>query len=172
MAGWKMSCALSWNPIWERLIISAIAAAEEPPPLFQVLSNENKLTLKSVRQEDAGKYVCRAVVPRVGAGEREVTLTVNGTSCFPMAILSQPLIAVSYTTLIAKLSPWILAFRANPTHSWVREGFCPASNVNELDFVFVLLETHGLKQKSPTLSMFLIINRGLLSSWELASLNL
>ncbi|XP_009320885.1 PREDICTED: kin of IRRE-like protein 3 [Pygoscelis adeliae] len=52
-----------------------------------VLSNENKLTLKSrktlgntcpARQEDAGKYVCRAVVPRVGAGEREVTLTVNG----------------------------------------------------------------------------------------------
>ncbi|NXN11949.1 KIRR3 protein, partial [Indicator maculatus] len=43
-----------------------------------VLSNENQLTLKSVRQEDAGKYVCRAVVPRVGAGEREVTLTVNG----------------------------------------------------------------------------------------------
>ncbi|XP_063273803.1 kin of IRRE-like protein 3 isoform X2 [Prinia subflava] len=43
-----------------------------------VLSNENKLILKSVRQEDAGKYVCRAVVPRVGAGEREVTLTVNG----------------------------------------------------------------------------------------------
>ena len=36
------------------------------------------LTLKAVRQEDAGKYVCRAVVPRVGAGEREVTLTVNG----------------------------------------------------------------------------------------------
>uniref|UniRef100_A0A2K5ZZ89 Kirre like nephrin family adhesion molecule 3 n=1 Tax=Mandrillus leucophaeus TaxID=9568 RepID=A0A2K5ZZ89_MANLE len=43
-----------------------------------VLSNEKTLTLKSVRQEDAGKYVCRAVVPRVGAGEREVTLTVNG----------------------------------------------------------------------------------------------
>ncbi|XP_069080610.1 kin of IRRE-like protein 3 isoform X2 [Pleurodeles waltl] len=43
-----------------------------------VLSNDNSLTLKSVRQEDAGKYVCRAVVPRVGAGEREVTLTVNG----------------------------------------------------------------------------------------------
>lgn len=46
--------------------------------LFQVLSNENTLTLKNVRQEDAGKYVCRAVVPRVGAGEREVSLTVNG----------------------------------------------------------------------------------------------
>lgn len=44
----------------------------------QVLSNENILTLKAVRQEDAGKYVCRAVVPRVGAGEKEVSLTVNG----------------------------------------------------------------------------------------------
>ncbi|XP_061638377.1 kin of IRRE-like protein 3 isoform X8 [Phyllopteryx taeniolatus] len=43
-----------------------------------VLSNENLLTLKSVRQEDAGKYVCRAVVPRVAAGEKEVSLTVNG----------------------------------------------------------------------------------------------
>ncbi|XP_013870526.1 kin of IRRE-like protein 3 isoform X7 [Austrofundulus limnaeus] len=43
-----------------------------------VLSNQNLLTLKSVRQEDAGKYVCRAVVPRVGAGEKEVSLTVNG----------------------------------------------------------------------------------------------
>uniref|UniRef100_A0A3B3V153 Kirre like nephrin family adhesion molecule 3 n=1 Tax=Poecilia latipinna TaxID=48699 RepID=A0A3B3V153_9TELE len=42
-----------------------------------VLSNENLLTLKNVRQEDAGKYVCRAVVPRVGAGEKEVSLTVN-----------------------------------------------------------------------------------------------
>uniref|UniRef100_A0A674CBG8 Kirre like nephrin family adhesion molecule 3 n=1 Tax=Salmo trutta TaxID=8032 RepID=A0A674CBG8_SALTR len=43
-----------------------------------VLSNENILMLKAVRQEDAGKYVCRAVVPRVGAGEKEVSLTVNG----------------------------------------------------------------------------------------------
>ncbi|KAK6467997.1 kin of IRRE-like protein 3 isoform X2 [Huso huso] len=43
-----------------------------------VLSNENFLILKTVRQDDAGKYVCRAVVPRVGAGEREVALTVNG----------------------------------------------------------------------------------------------
>ncbi|XP_039619987.1 kin of IRRE-like protein 3 isoform X5 [Polypterus senegalus] len=43
-----------------------------------VLSNENFLMLKAVRQEDAGKYVCRAVVPRVGADEREVSLTVNG----------------------------------------------------------------------------------------------
>ncbi|KAG7222777.1 hypothetical protein INR49_016096 [Caranx melampygus] len=43
-----------------------------------VLSNKNTLTLKGVKQEDAGKYVCRAVVPRVGAGEREVSLTVNG----------------------------------------------------------------------------------------------
>ncbi|XP_062870810.1 kin of IRRE-like protein 3 [Trichomycterus rosablanca] len=43
-----------------------------------VLSNENTLTLKAVKQEDAGKYVCRAVVPRVGVGEKIVTLTVNG----------------------------------------------------------------------------------------------
>ncbi|KAL0994582.1 hypothetical protein UPYG_G00124370, partial [Umbra pygmaea] len=43
-----------------------------------VLSNDNVLTLKAVRQEDAGKYVCRAVVPRVGAGQKEVSLTVNG----------------------------------------------------------------------------------------------
>uniref|UniRef100_A0A4W6DAX8 Kirre like nephrin family adhesion molecule 3 n=1 Tax=Lates calcarifer TaxID=8187 RepID=A0A4W6DAX8_LATCA len=43
-----------------------------------VLSNKSTLTLKAVKQEDAGKYVCRAVVPRVGAGEREVSLTVNG----------------------------------------------------------------------------------------------
>lgn len=49
---------------------------------LQVLSNENLLTLKSVRQEDAGKYVCRAVVPRVGAGEKEVSLTVNGRFYF------------------------------------------------------------------------------------------
>lgn len=49
---------------------------------LQVLSNENLLTLKSVRQEDAGKYVCRAVVPRVGAGEKEVSLTVNGKRHF------------------------------------------------------------------------------------------
>nr|XP_014340394.1 PREDICTED: kin of IRRE-like protein 3 [Latimeria chalumnae] len=43
-----------------------------------VLSNENSYVLKAVRQEDAGKYVCRAVVPRVGAEEREISLTVNG----------------------------------------------------------------------------------------------
>lgn len=47
-----------------------------------MLSNENILTLKSVRQEDAGKYVCRAVVPRVGAGEKEVALTVNGNCTY------------------------------------------------------------------------------------------
>ncbi|XP_034082710.1 kin of IRRE-like protein 3 isoform X1 [Gymnodraco acuticeps] len=43
-----------------------------------VLSNKSTLTMKAVKQEDAGKYVCRAVVPRVNAGEKEVTLTVNG----------------------------------------------------------------------------------------------
>lgn len=43
-----------------------------------MLSNENTLTLRAVKPEDAGKYVCRAVVPRVGVGEKVVTLTVNG----------------------------------------------------------------------------------------------
>lgn len=53
----------------------------------QVLSNENLLTLKSVRQEDAGKYVCRAVVPRVGASEKEVSLTVNGKSILQFSVI-------------------------------------------------------------------------------------
>ncbi|XP_018086943.1 kin of IRRE-like protein 1 isoform X2 [Xenopus laevis] len=43
-----------------------------------VLSNGNQLFLKSVKQEDAGPYVCKAIVPRIGVGEREVTLFVNG----------------------------------------------------------------------------------------------
>ncbi|XP_046718026.1 kin of IRRE-like protein 3 isoform X2 [Silurus meridionalis] len=43
-----------------------------------VLSNENTFTLRAVKPEDAGKYICRAVVPRVGVGEKVVTLTVNG----------------------------------------------------------------------------------------------
>lgn len=44
----------------------------------QVLSNNNQLHLKSVSQVDAGQYVCKAIVPRIGVGETEVTLTVNG----------------------------------------------------------------------------------------------
>ncbi|TRY88329.1 hypothetical protein DNTS_004538 [Danionella cerebrum] len=43
-----------------------------------VLSNSNQLFLKSVSQADAGQYVCKAIVPRIGVGETEVTLTVNG----------------------------------------------------------------------------------------------
>lgn len=46
----------------------------------QVLSNNNQLYLKSVSQSDAGQYVCKAIVPRIGVGETEVTLTVNGQS--------------------------------------------------------------------------------------------
>lgn len=46
----------------------------------QVLSNSNQLYLKSVTQADAGQYVCKAIVPRIGVGEREVTLFVNGES--------------------------------------------------------------------------------------------
>ncbi|XP_064425540.1 kirre like nephrin family adhesion molecule 3, like [Latimeria chalumnae] len=43
-----------------------------------LLSNSNSLQLKAVNQEDAGTYICRAIVPRIGLEEREVTLTVNG----------------------------------------------------------------------------------------------
>lgn len=45
---------------------------------LQVLSNSNQLYLGSVSQADAGQYVCKAIVPRIGVGETEVTLTVNG----------------------------------------------------------------------------------------------
>lgn len=41
-----------------------------------------------MRQEDAGKYVCRAVVPRVGAGEKEVSLTVNGKLYYSTYVLN------------------------------------------------------------------------------------
>ncbi|XP_044847068.1 kin of IRRE-like protein 1 [Mauremys mutica] len=43
-----------------------------------VLSNSNQLYLKSVTQADAGQYICKAIVPRIGVGEREVALFVNG----------------------------------------------------------------------------------------------
>ncbi|XP_062371619.1 kin of IRRE-like protein 1b [Sardina pilchardus] len=43
-----------------------------------VLSNNNQLYLKSVSQGDAGQYVCKAIVPRIGVREKEVSLTVNG----------------------------------------------------------------------------------------------
>ncbi|XP_026535208.1 kin of IRRE-like protein 1, partial [Notechis scutatus] len=43
-----------------------------------VLSNGNTLHLKAVTQEDAGVYVCKAIVPRIGVAEKEVTLAVNG----------------------------------------------------------------------------------------------
>uniref|UniRef100_A0A8C1L061 Kin of IRRE-like protein 1 n=1 Tax=Cyprinus carpio TaxID=7962 RepID=A0A8C1L061_CYPCA len=51
-----------------------------------VLSNNNQLYLKSVSQADAGQYVCKAIVPRIGVGGTEVTLTVNG----PPIISSEP----------------------------------------------------------------------------------
>ncbi|KAJ8366011.1 hypothetical protein SKAU_G00148420 [Synaphobranchus kaupii] len=43
-----------------------------------VLSNGNTLQLKAVTQEDTGTYTCKAIVPRIGVAERDVTLTVNG----------------------------------------------------------------------------------------------
>ncbi|KAF7242314.1 Kin of IRRE-like protein 1 [Varanus komodoensis] len=52
----------------------------------QVLSNGNTLHLKAVAQEDAGVYVCKAIVPRIGVAEKEVTLAVNG----PPIISTEP----------------------------------------------------------------------------------
>ncbi|XP_061452607.1 kin of IRRE-like protein 2 [Rhineura floridana] len=51
-----------------------------------VLSNGNTLHLKAVTQEDAGIYVCKAIVPRIGVAEKEVTLAVNG----PPIISAEP----------------------------------------------------------------------------------
>ncbi|XP_078277029.1 kin of IRRE-like protein 1 [Rhinoraja longicauda] len=45
---------------------------------LMVLSNNSHLYLKVITQADAGPYVCKAIVPSVGIGEREVTLKVNG----------------------------------------------------------------------------------------------
>lgn len=44
----------------------------------EVLSNGNTLSLNKVTREDAGTYVCKAIVPRIGTMEKEVTLTVRG----------------------------------------------------------------------------------------------
>ncbi|KAM4016157.1 kin of IRRE-like protein 2 isoform 2-T2 [Anomaloglossus baeobatrachus] len=44
----------------------------------EVLSNGNTLSLSKVSREDAGTYVCKAIVPRIGTMEKEVTLTVRG----------------------------------------------------------------------------------------------
>ncbi|EMP29860.1 Kin of IRRE-like protein 1 [Chelonia mydas] len=37
-----------------------------------VLSNGNTLHLKAVTQEDAGTYICKAIVPRIGVADKEV----------------------------------------------------------------------------------------------------
>ncbi|XP_041426592.1 kin of IRRE-like protein 1 [Xenopus laevis] len=46
--------------------------------LSTVLSNGNTLLLTKVTREDAGVYVCKAIVPRMGTTEKEVTLMVRG----------------------------------------------------------------------------------------------
>lgn len=80
-----------------------------------------------------------------------MTLTVNGTYC--SSTLPSPRSGpVALAACGAWLSPQILAFRANPTRSGIWGGSCPAGRESKSDFVFVCLETQGLKQKNPTLS--------------------
>lgn len=75
----------------------------------QVLSNNNQLYLKSVSQADAGQYVCKAIVPRIGVGETEVTLTVNGQLLFNYrAINSIADISVKCVEQIALHTPKLL----------------------------------------------------------------
>uniref|UniRef100_UPI0035902862 kin of IRRE-like protein 1 isoform X2 n=1 Tax=Myxine glutinosa TaxID=7769 RepID=UPI0035902862 len=66
----SFTCVWSGNPplslTWTRLDSSL------------VLSNSNVLRLSGVTQSDAGEYVCKATVPRIGVGERTVSLSVKG----------------------------------------------------------------------------------------------
>uniref|UniRef100_A0A6Q2Y8U3 Ig-like domain-containing protein n=1 Tax=Esox lucius TaxID=8010 RepID=A0A6Q2Y8U3_ESOLU len=74
----KLKCKWSGNPpltlTWTKKGSSMVSTDRT----LSVLSNNEELVLKSVSQADAGQYVCKAIVPRIGVGEREVTLTVNG----------------------------------------------------------------------------------------------
>lgn len=72
----------------------------------QVLSNNNQLHLKSVSQADAGQYVCKAIVPRIGVGETEVTLTVNGQLIFTYSALSRKVSILAKLTTCVKRSPY------------------------------------------------------------------
>uniref|UniRef100_A0A3Q3IK13 Ig-like domain-containing protein n=1 Tax=Monopterus albus TaxID=43700 RepID=A0A3Q3IK13_MONAL len=93
-----LNCKWAGNPpltlTWFKKGSNMVRSSSKPTtpgslPLFfflPVLSNSNQLYLKSVSQVDAGQYVCKAIVPRIGVGETEVTLTVNG----PPIISSDP----------------------------------------------------------------------------------
>lgn len=72
----------------------------------QVLSNNNQLHLKSVSQADAGQYVCKAIVPRIGVGETEVTLTVNGQLIFTYSALSIKVSILAKLSTFVKRSPY------------------------------------------------------------------
>uniref|UniRef100_S4RZ63 Ig-like domain-containing protein n=1 Tax=Petromyzon marinus TaxID=7757 RepID=S4RZ63_PETMA len=56
-----------------------------------VLSNSNMLLLKGVTQDDTGRYVCKAIVPRIGVGEKEVMLNVNGPPIISSDLLQHAL---------------------------------------------------------------------------------
>lgn len=79
-----------------------------------MLSNSNQLYLKSVTQADAGQYICKAIVPRIGVGEREVTLYVNGEQA------AQSLMPPSVSLLPLGLSKTPLCLPQGPPSSPVR----------------------------------------------------
>uniref|UniRef100_A0A3P9AGQ6 Ig-like domain-containing protein n=1 Tax=Esox lucius TaxID=8010 RepID=A0A3P9AGQ6_ESOLU len=85
-----LNCKWAGNPpltlTWTKKGSNMVEPALSLMHSFTVLSNNNQLFLKSVSQADAGQYVCKAIVPRIGVGETEVTLTVNG----PPIISSEP----------------------------------------------------------------------------------
>lgn len=66
---------------------------------WQVLSNSNTLHLKAVTQEDAGTYTCKAIVPRIGVAERDVTLTVNGKASLSLSLSFSPSTSVHLSAL-------------------------------------------------------------------------
>uniref|UniRef100_A0A4W5RI25 Kirre like nephrin family adhesion molecule 1b n=1 Tax=Hucho hucho TaxID=62062 RepID=A0A4W5RI25_9TELE len=82
----KLNCKWAGNPpltlTWTKKGSNMVRTEK----LSSVLSNNEELVLKSVSQADAGQYVCKAIVPRIGVRETEVNLIVNG----PPIISSEP----------------------------------------------------------------------------------
>lgn len=89
----------------------------------QVLSNNNQLYLKSVSQADAGQYVCKAIVPRIGVGETEVTLTVNGQLAAESLCCSGTVMSANLIKCIEKI---LLRAPAPASEQIMEEEYCTA----------------------------------------------